>query len=135
MTDHVSLAFEKRKAGYNCAQSVLCAFAEKTGLDEETLFKLSEGLGAGMGNMKNTCGALSAACMLAGIVYSGGTPDKNTKGTTYAAVSKIVDKFEEKCKSTVCREIKGNETGNMLVTCDECVKIAVETVDEMLFGD
>lgn len=135
MTDHVSLAFEKRKKGYNCAQSVLCAFAEKTGLDEETLFKLSEGLGSGMGNMNNICGALSATCILAGIVCSSGTYTKITKGATYAVESKIIDEFKEKCHSVICREIKGIDNGKAIVSCEECIKIAVEAANEILFGN
>ena len=33
--------------GYNCAQAVCAVFAEKIGLDEDMLFRLSEGFGAG----------------------------------------------------------------------------------------
>lgn len=54
-----AIAFHDR--GFNCAQSVVCAFADKTGLDETTLFRITEGLGLGMGCMEGTCGAISAA--------------------------------------------------------------------------
>ena len=37
--------------GYNCAQSVACAFADKVDLDKVALFKVTEGLGLGMGGM------------------------------------------------------------------------------------
>ena len=52
--------------GYNCAQSVACAFADKVDLDKVALFKVTEGLGLGMGGMNGTCGAISAAAVLAG---------------------------------------------------------------------
>lgn len=42
--------------GYNCAQSVACAFADKVDLDKVALFKVTEGLGLGMGGMNGTCG-------------------------------------------------------------------------------
>ena len=38
-------AAEYHKKGYNCAQAIVCAFCDKAGLDEETAFKVSEGLG------------------------------------------------------------------------------------------
>ena len=49
--------------GYNCAQSVACTYADLVGLDEETMFKVTEGLGKGMGGTLATCGALSGACV------------------------------------------------------------------------
>lgn len=47
---------DKHTRGYNCAQIVLCSYAEELGIDEETLFRISEGFGAGMGGMMQTCG-------------------------------------------------------------------------------
>ena len=43
--------------GYNCAQSVACTYADLVGLDEATMFKVTEGLGKGMGGTLATCGA------------------------------------------------------------------------------
>ena len=40
--------------GYNCAQSVAFAFLDKVDIDPETLFKVTEGLGLGMGGMEGT---------------------------------------------------------------------------------
>ena len=37
---------DKHTRGYNCAQIVLCSYAEELGIDEETLFRISEGFGA-----------------------------------------------------------------------------------------
>ena len=34
--------------GYNCSQSVFCAFCHRFGLDEETAKKISAGLGGGV---------------------------------------------------------------------------------------
>lgn len=55
---------------YNCAQSVAFAFLDKVDIDPETLFKVTEGLGLGMGSMEGTCGAISAAAVLAGLKIS-----------------------------------------------------------------
>ena len=44
-------------------RSVAFAFLDKVDIDPETLFKVTEGLGLGMGGMEGTCGAISA-CLL-----------------------------------------------------------------------
>ena len=72
--------------GYNCAQSVAFAFLDKVDIDPETLFKVTEGLGLGMGGMEGTCGAISAAAVLAGLKISTADLEKpNSKGTSYKA--------------------------------------------------
>ena len=35
---------DKHTRGYNCAQIVRCSYAEELGIDEETLFRISEDL-------------------------------------------------------------------------------------------
>lgn len=35
----ISIAHENHKKGYNCAQSVSCAFSDRTDFDEETIFR------------------------------------------------------------------------------------------------
>ena len=63
-----AIAFHNK--GYNCAQSVIFAFADQCNADPETLFKITEGLGLGMGGMDGTCGAISAAAVLSGLLTS-----------------------------------------------------------------
>ncbi|MBQ8236107.1 MAG: C_GCAxxG_C_C family protein, partial [Clostridia bacterium] len=69
MTDHAKLAEEKFLKGYTCAQAVLCAFGDLTGLDEQTALALSASFGGGMGRMRPVCGALSGAFMVLGLLY------------------------------------------------------------------
>ena len=35
---------DRHARGYNCAQVVLCSYADVLSIDEETLFQISEGL-------------------------------------------------------------------------------------------
>ena len=56
---------DRHARGYNCAQVVLCSYADVLSIDEETLFQISEGFGAGMGGMMETCGAVTAMFMAA----------------------------------------------------------------------
>lgn len=83
--------------GYNCAQSVAFAFLDKVDIDPETLFKVTEGLGLGMGGMEGTCGAISAAAVLAGLKISTADLEKpNSKGTSYKASKACIAAFKEK---------------------------------------
>ena len=127
----LAIALHDRK--FNCCQAVACAFAQEVGVDVPTLFKSGEAFGAGMGCMNGTCGALSGALLLAGHKNSDGNIDAPaTKASTYQISKELFAKFEEKCGSTICRELKGLDTGKMLCSCPDCITNAVEIVEEVL---
>ena len=69
MINHEEKAHELFKQGYNCAQSVFAAFCDVTGIDFETAIKLTSGFGAGMGGMRDTCGAVTGMFMVADMLY------------------------------------------------------------------
>ena len=105
------------KAGCNCAQAVVLSYADKLSLEEETLKKLAAGYGGGMGCMEGTCGALVGAVMAAGMLTDG-------QGTGRYA-REILLGFRERCGATICKDLKGVETGKVLCPCTECVRNAV----------
>ena len=53
MSDIAVKAVENHRKGYNCAQAVACAFADRLGIDEKEIFKTMEAYGFGMGTMGN----------------------------------------------------------------------------------
>ncbi|MEA5144351.1 MAG: C-GCAxxG-C-C family protein [Oscillibacter sp.] len=55
--------------GFNCSQAILSTYCEEFGLDKKTALQLSCGLGAGMGRLGETCGAVSGAYLLIGLKY------------------------------------------------------------------
>ena len=86
-----------------------------------------------MGGMQGTCGALSGAVMLAGLKNS----DKNlenpgSKGATTKLSKEMANRFEEKSGATICRELKGVDTGVVLCSCPDCISNAVEIAEEVL---
>ena len=105
------------KAGCNCAQAVVLSYADKLPLEEETLKKLAAGYGGGMGCMEGTCGALVGAVMAAGMLTDG-------QGTGRYA-REILLGFRERCGATICKDLRGVETGKVLCPCTECVRNAV----------
>ena len=109
---------------YNCAQAVTQAFADQIPVEAESLKKLGAGYAAGMGCMESSCGALIGAVMVAGALTNG-------KGTPRTAKA-IMRNFENKCGATICKELKGVETGIPRCPCLECVRNAVLALDEVL---
>ena len=114
-------AVHLKHSGSNCAQAVLCAFAEELNLPEETMKRLGAGFGVGMGCMEATCGALIAAQMLMGLARYRGRPMLREAREMYAD-------FEARCGATLCRDLKGRDTGKPLCECDDCVRFAVDLV-------
>lgn len=129
----VAQALEKHAQGYNCAQAVSCVFCDLAGIDEATMFRITEGLGLGMGGMEGTCGAISAAAILSGIKCSTGNLEKpDSKGVSYHASKECISEFKEKNGSVICRELKGVETKKPLRSCDGCISDAVEIIEKYL---
>ena len=126
-------AIELHDKKYNCCQAVVCSFADELGVDEQTLFKAAEGFGLGMGCMECACGALTGAVMAAGFKNSDGNTDSPaTKAATYQLSKKLVSEFEAKTGSTICKTLKGIDTGVMLCSCPDCIRAGVEVVEEVL---
>lgn len=124
---------DKHTRGYNCAQIVLCSYAEELGIDEETLFRISEGFGAGMGGMMQTCGAVTAMFMALGLANSSGDLQAcDTKPQTMKKVRELAAKFEKKNGSIVCRELKGIDSGKVLRSCDGCIEDGIRILGEYL---
>ena len=121
--DRKEYAVELKHNGCNCAQAVLCSFADKTGLSTEQLMKLGAGFGVGMGCMEATCGALIAAEMLMGLEKYEGKPVLRTARELYQA-------FVDKCGASICKDLKGRDTGVVICECDDCVRNAVMLVEE-----
>ena len=119
------LAVQLKHNGCNCCQAVLCAFADESGMPESQLRQLGAGFGAGMGCMEATCGALVGAQMLLGLKKYSGKP-------VTADARMLFRAFEEKCGGTICKDLKGRDTGIVLCECDDCVGIAAGLVEDII---
>ena len=106
--NHRELAENNFLAGYNCAQSVLLAFAEDLGLDGDFALRLTSSFGGGMGRLREVCGAVSAILMAAGLVYGYTAPgDDGAKAAHYARVQALAEAFRREHGSILCRELLG----------------------------
>lgn len=127
----LELAMDFHGQGYNCAQAVALPFCEEMGLDTATVKRATEGFGAGMGGRTQTCGALSGAIFVAGMLNASAT-DPASKMATYGVCSKMSEKFVAHCGSGVCEVIKGLNGGAMLCSCNDCIAQGVRLVEDML---
>ena len=116
-----------RKKEMNCCQAVLVAFADEADRSEEDLLRLGSGFGSGMGTMEGTCGALVGAIMVSSLL--------SEKGAAMAASRAIMPRFKELCGATICRDLKGIDTGKVLCSCENCVRNAVRAAGESLAKD
>lgn len=133
----VERASDLHLAGYNCAQAVACALVEAMGLDVDVpqLFAATEGLGLGMGGMMGTCGAVSGACVAAGLATSTRNLEApNSKAATYTVCRELMDRYQEAVGSVTCGVIKGRTGGPVLMACHECVRTGAAVAYDVLLG-
>ena len=133
MTEKQQNAIALHKKGYNCFQSVLCGFARELEADETTLFRLGEGFGLGMGDMSQTCGAVTGAIACMGMLNSAGDLEapNTTKRATMGLASTLTAQFIAEHGSCICQVLKGR-TGCPVVPCDTCIADGVRYVEEEL---
>ncbi len=104
--DHANRARELFLSGYNCAQSVLCAFSDVTGLDENTARRLASSFGGGMGRMRETCGTCSAMFLIAGLCFGDYPPaDREKKAQHYKLIQDLAARFKAHNGTICCREL------------------------------
>lgn len=105
-TDHADIARSLFLQGYNCAQSVFCAFSDVTGLDRDYAARLASSFGGGLGRLRQVCGTVSAAAMVLGMVRGYADPnDFEAKKAHYHLVQEFARRFEAQNGSIVCREL------------------------------
>ncbi len=134
-----------REQGYNCAQAVIAAFADLTGLTEEQSMAVSGGFGGGVGGCREeVCGAISGGVMALGLLYphlDGG--NQNSKQKLYELTQEFRSRFYETFGQTRCAALmQSSSTANektpvaaalgITEGCDVFVVTAVELVEQML---
>lgn len=103
---HRAIAENYFVSGYNCAQAVLCAYCDLTGIDNETALRFASSFGGGMGKLREVCGALSGAFAVVGLLYGGyDVNDNNKKSEHYALVRRIAEEFKELHSTINCGEL------------------------------
>ena len=132
------------KSGYNCAQSVVVAFAEGLGIEKNSALSISVGFGGGMGRLQETCGAVTGAFMVLGM-YNSLKHKENLalKNETYPMVQQFDARFKAIHQTTNCRallhcDLRSEVGHNFAIenklfekVCEKCIADAVRIIDEL----
>ncbi|MBN1182915.1 MAG: C_GCAxxG_C_C family protein [Bacteroidales bacterium] len=145
MTDKPTKSVGYFKNRFNCSQSVFATFAEDLGIDVDSALKIACGLGAGIGRMQKTCGAVTGAILALGLKYGKGLhDDESKKAKAYLMAMKFIEEFTALHKSTECLELIGHDMktevgmkaideNNLFVNvCAKLVKDATTITEKLL---
>lgn len=143
--DHSTKAAELFLSGSNCAQAVVVAFCDVTGLEPSFAARMACSFGGGMGRMREVCGAVSGMLMVAGLLYGYDDPGPGdaAKKAHYQLVQLLAGKFREEVGSIICREILKNPPSDPNPTprtaeyykvrpCARMVMVAARILDEYI---
>lgn len=107
--------------GMNCAQSVLLASEDYTGLDREIAAKVACGFGGGV-RSGEICGCITGGVMALGYC--------SEQEETADLAKKMVSAFREKYGCVRCAELQQKYGGKMM--CDEMIAFGAELTAQIL---
>lgn len=144
MDDKAKKAEELFLSGYNCAQSVFCAFCEDFGIDFEVGLKMTSSMGGGMGRLREVCGAVSSMFLLVGLKrgYIENNNDE-IKANHYKLIQDLADEFKNEFGSILCRDLLGEDRGSYVPDkrteeyyktrpCAEFIKYAAKLTEKII---
>lgn len=123
-------ALSYHKTGFNCAQSVLAACNEYTGLDDSTALAISAGFGGGL-RSGEVCGAISGAVMTLGLVFPFDDAENVEAKAKIAELAKnCVSMCREEYPCIRCVELKAND-----VNCAQIIGRMAEIAEEIILKE
>ena len=138
MKNRIDQAVEFFSKGFNCSQSIFGTYAPLYGMEEKTAFKTACGFGGGM-RFQNTCGAVTGAYMVIGLVFGKWREDDDeSKPKTYSMVKQFAHEFIKVNGSINCLELLGcdlKEAGEKDLFRTKCVKYikdAAEIIERVI---
>ncbi len=133
------------KSGYNCAQSVVIAFAEDLNFDKNAALSTAAGFGGGMGRLQETCGAVTGAFMVLGMYNSKIYRDNlDLKNATYQMIQELDTKFKSIHSTTNCKALiqcdLSSDDGHAFAVenklfekvCEKCIADAVGIIEGLI---
>ncbi len=139
------MAIEEFVSGYNCAQAVISAFCEETGISDDVALKIATGFGGGIARSQETCGAVTGGVLVLGLRHGRGiNEDSSATALTYQKTQEFMSRFTESNGSVICRELLDGcdfqtqagqqEFANKDLknkVCKVCVQSAVEILEQI----
>ena len=108
MSERGEAAYNNFLKGYNCAQAVLLAMSDVTGLDRETALMITSGYGGGIGRTRSVCGTVNGMVMAANMISGCINPaDSIGKQKINTLVRELLEDFKKQNGSIICAELLG----------------------------
>jgi C_GCAxxG_C_C family probable redox protein len=131
---------------FNCSQSVVTAFGKDINLSEDLCLKIGCAFGGGMARNQKTCGAVTGALIVIGLVIGRGARDPYSHTeNAYAKVNDLFQAFILRNGSINCKELllgldmndeedkkKIQKAGLFKTSCLKYVRDAVEITEGMI---
>ncbi len=105
---HAEIAREYFIKGYNCSQAVFAAYSDITGIDPKNALRISAPFGAGMGKMREVCGACSGMFMVAGVLFGYDEASDENKAQHYSLIQELAERFKNRHETIICRDLLKN---------------------------
>ncbi|MDH3067898.1 C-GCAxxG-C-C family protein [Akkermansia sp. N21169] len=148
LTPRVLAALDYFHQGYNCSQSVFAAFADYCGLSPDAALRLSSPFGAGIGRMREVCGALCGASMIGGALKGNAGALPEEKERIFSLVREFAEAFKREFGSMYCRDLlhleSAEESARPSVRtaayyasrpCERCVAFCAALADGLVPGE
>ena len=99
--------------GYNCAQSVVLAFADEMGIPKETAARIASSFGGGLGRLREVCGCVSGMAIVAGELLGYSGPEtRKPKADHYVLIQELAEEFRKENGSIICRDLLSGITSD-----------------------
>jgi len=118
-------AVKLHQSGLNCAQSVLIACTEYTGIDRDLAVGIANGFGGGV-RCGEICGAASGGVMAVGACKKL-RGCENPREEMSGRAKLLCENFKERFEGLRCEDIKG-----VKYTCNEMIAYAAELAEKMI---
>ena len=136
--ERCEIAISAHEEGMNCAQCVLLAYQDVTGMTRQQCWGIGTGFGGGV-RCGGICGALSGAVMVLGMLYPH-TPENGGAGKKAATLrtQELIRRFRERFVHIDCRDLlqdkdlHATDLAGELGVSSHCGLLIVSAVD-MLF--
>lgn len=93
--------------GFNCAHSVLLAFAPEFGMKQD-MARVAAVFGGGVARSGETCGAVTGALMVLGLKHGMiDAADQESKGKSYALAKELMARYKERRGTVMCKDLLG----------------------------
>lgn len=139
---NIERALEYFDRGAACSQAILAAYGPDHGLDQSLAFRVSSGLGGGIGRTQMVCGAINAGAMVIGLSAGNRTPeDREGKDRAAEAVARYLKTMRSSMPDLTCAGILGSrlesdeewaaarDRGLFRTVCTEAVRRVAEYLD------